>query len=106
MWQLGGERDPRVEPAGPRRTVVSRNFVVLRVGTPAARWYPPGGCRVAATNGDAPRSSDERAPDPGQHASVGPEGVTAMSDGDVSRYQANWRDEVESAALYRTLAEV
>jgi len=29
-----------------------------------------------------------------------------MSDDDVSRYRANWRDEVESAALYRALAEV
>jgi hypothetical protein len=29
-----------------------------------------------------------------------------MSKGDISRYQENWRDEVESAALYRFLAEV
>jgi VIT1/CCC1 family predicted Fe2+/Mn2+ transporter len=29
-----------------------------------------------------------------------------MGDDDVSRYRANWRDEVESAALYRALAEV
>jgi len=29
-----------------------------------------------------------------------------MGEDDISRYQANWRDEVESAALYRSLAEI